>query len=166
VSPIRGSLRKLGCPLISNHPFRIKSYILTSGGINMRKLLVFLGMLVLVATLAPSAALAEGKVEYTWTLSALGQGGWVGGPLFADGTVGGGGAFSFSNGRVLADIAPTTWSENAAGEVTVCFNIIERRGPPGALPPALCFGPATPTGTATKIIFLGDEHIFRVTELQ
>ena len=132
----------------------------------MRKLFIFLGVLVLVATLAPSAALAEGKVEYTWTLSALGQGGWVGGPLFADGTVGGGGAFSFSNGRVLADIAPTTWSENAAGEITVCLNIIERRGPPGALPPALCIGPATPTGTATKIIFLGDEHIFRVTELQ
>jgi len=132
----------------------------------MRKLLVFLGVLVLGATLTPSAALAGGNVEYTWTLVALGQGGWVGGPLFADGTVGGGGAFSIANGQILADISPTTWSENAAGEVTVCFNIIERRGSPGALPQTLCFGPAAPTGTATKIIFLGVEHIFRVTELQ
>ena len=114
----------------------------------------------------PSAALAAGKVEYTWTLSALGQGGWVGGPLFADGTVGGGGAFSIANGQVLADIAPTTWSENAAGEVTVCLHIIERRGQSGALPPGLCIGPVAPTGTATKILVLGEEHIFRVTELQ
>ncbi len=132
----------------------------------MRKLLVFLGVLVLVATLTPSVALAGGKVEYTWTLSDLGQGGWVGGPLFADGTVGGGGAFSIANGQILADISPTTWSENAAGEVTICLNIIERKGPPGALPPALCIGPAAPTGTATKIIIFGEEHIFRVTELQ
>ncbi len=132
----------------------------------MGKLLVFLGVLVLVATLTPQVALAGGKVEYTWTLSELGQGGWVGGPLFADGTVGGGGAFSMANGQILADIAPTTWSENAAGEVTICLNIIERQGPPGVLPPALCIGPAAPTGTATKIIIFGEEHIFRVTELQ
>jgi hypothetical protein len=131
----------------------------------MRKLLVFLGVLVLVATLTPSVALGGGKVEYTWTLAALGQEGWIGGPLFADGTVGGGGAFSAANGQILADFAPTTWSENAAGQVTVCFDIIERRGPPGALPSSLCVGPVAPTGTATKIIFLGEEHIFRLTEL-
>jgi hypothetical protein len=77
-------------------PIRIKSYSLTSGGTNIRKLLVFLGVLVLVATIAPSATLAGAKVEYTWTLATLGQLGWVGGPLFADGTVGGGGTFSTS----------------------------------------------------------------------
>lgn len=103
--------------------------------------------------------------EYTWTLAALGQEGWIGGPLFADGMVGGGGAFSDANGQILADFNPTNWSENAACEVTVCFNIVERRGPP-VLPSSLCVGPVAPTGTATKILFLGEEHIFRVTELQ
>ena len=131
----------------------------------MRRLLVFLGVLILAAASTPSSALAAGKVEYTWTLAALGQEGWIGGPLFADGTVGGGGAFSANNGQVLADFNPTTWSENAAGEVTVCFDILVRRGPP-VLPTSLCFGPVAPTGTATKILFLGEEHIFRLTELQ
>lgn len=130
----------------------------------MRKLLFFLSVLVLVAASTPSAAFAEGKVEYTWTLAALGQQGWIGGPLFADGTVGGGGAFSAANGQILADFAPTNWSENAAGEITVCFDIVERREP-SVLPSSLCVGPVAPTGTATKIIFLGEEHIFRVTEL-
>lgn len=109
---------------------------------------------------------AEGKVEYTWTLVTLGQLGWVGGPLFADGSVGGGGAFSLENGQVLADIDPTTWTENAAGEVTVCLDIVQRKGPAGALPPTLCVGPVAPTGTATKIVFFGKEHIFRVTEIR
>lgn len=131
----------------------------------MRKLLVFLGVLVLVATLIPSVALAAGKVEYTWTLAALGQDGWIGGPLFVDGTVGGGGAFSAANGQLLADFNPTTWSENALGQVTTCFDITVRKGPSGALPPTLCVGPVAPTGTATKILFLGEEHIFRLTEL-
>jgi hypothetical protein len=128
----------------------------------LRKLLVVLAMLVLVAASTPSAVFAAGKVEYTWTIAALGQDGWIGGPLFADGTVGGGGAFSDDNGQTLANFVPTNWFENAAGEVTVCFDIVVKRGD---LPPSLCVGPATPTGTATKILFLGEDHIFRVTEL-
>ena len=130
----------------------------------MRRLMIFLGVLVLIATSAPSTAFAAGKVEYTWTLAALGQEGWIGGPLFSDGTVGGGGAFSDENGKILADFEPTTWSENAAGEVTVCFDIVQKRGP-SVLPSSLCFGPVAPNGTPTKIIFLGEEHIFRLTEL-
>lgn len=109
---------------------------------------------------------AAGKVEYTWTLSTLGQLGWVGGPLFADGTVGGGGAFSLENGQVLADIAPTSWTENAAGEITVCVDIIQRKGPAGALPPTLCIGPVAPTGTPIHMLLLGKDHIFRITEIR
>jgi hypothetical protein len=130
----------------------------------MRKLLVILAVLFLVTTLGSPGALAGGRVEYSWTLAALGQGGWIGGPLFADGTVGGGGAFSAANGQLLADFNPTTWSENAAGLVTVCFDITVRKGPSGVLPPTLCLGPVPPTGTPITIIFAGEEHIFRVTE--
>src|SRR5262245_12106048 len=101
----------------------------------MRKLLLLLGVLVLVTSLTTPVALAGGKVEYTWTLAALGQGGWIGGPLFADGTVGGGGAFSAGNGQLLADFNPTSWSENSLGQVTICFDVTVRKGPSGALPP-------------------------------
>jgi hypothetical protein len=103
-----------------------------------------------------------GDVEYTWTLAALGQGGWIGGPLFEDGTVGGGGAFSTSDGSVVALFRPTTWSENDADEITVCFDVILKKG--AGLPPSLCIGPAEVTGTPIRIDFLGGPHIFRIAE--
>lgn len=111
-----------------------------------------------------SKAKTAGDVEYTWTLAALGQGGWIGGPLFEDGTVGGGGAFSMGNGSVIALFRPTTWSENAAEEITVCFDVILKKG--AGLPPSLCIGPAEVTGTPIRIDFLGGPHIFRITENQ
>ena len=101
-------------------------------------------------------------VEYTWTLAALGQGGWIGGPLFEDGTAGGGGAFSMGDGAVIALFRPTTWSEDAAGQITVCFDVILKKG--SGLPPSLCIGPAEVTGTPILIDILGGPHIFRITE--
>ena len=58
---------------------------------------VVFGML---TTLEASKA-RSAKPEYTWNLVALGQGGWIGGPLFEDGTVGGGGAISLNDGDIL-----------------------------------------------------------------
>jgi hypothetical protein len=109
-------------------------------------------------------AAARGPVEYTWTLAALGQGGWIGGPLFEDGTVGGGGALSVNNGQLVALFRPTTWTENASEEITVCFDVVQKKGPAGALPPTLCVGPAEVTGTPIRMIIFGSEHIFRITE--
>jgi len=109
-----------------------------------------------------SKASTAGPVEYTWTLAALGQGGWIGGPLFEDGTVGGGGAFSMANGSVVALFRPTTWSENAADEITVCFDVILKKG--AGLPSSLCIGPAEVTGTPIRIDLFGDPHVFRITE--
>jgi hypothetical protein len=109
-----------------------------------------------------SKAKTAGHVEYTWTLAALGQGGWIGGPLFEDGTVGGGGAFSTGNGSVIALLKGTTWSENAAEEITVCFDVILKKGE--GLPSSLCIGPAEVTGTPIRIEFLGGPHVFRITE--
>jgi hypothetical protein len=109
-----------------------------------------------------SKARTAGDVEYTWTLAALGQGGWIGGPLFEDGSVGGGGAFSMGNGKVVALFRPTTWSENAADEITVCFDVILKKG--AGLPPSLCIGPAEVTGTPIRIDLFGGPHIFRITE--
>ncbi len=102
------------------------------------------------------------EVAYTWTLAALGQGGWIGGPLFEDGTVGGGGAFSTGNGSVIALFRPTTWSENAADEITVCFDVIPKKG--AGLPSSLCIGPAEVTGTPIQLDLFGGPHVFRITE--
>lgn len=123
-------------------------------------------MLALVVSFGASKVKANGRVEYTWTLAALGQDGWIGGPLFEDGSAGGGGAFSANNGQLLANLDPTNWTEDANGDITVCFDITIRKGPANALPPSLCIGPAAVTGTPTHLLLLGADHIFRITELR
>jgi hypothetical protein len=123
-------------------------------------------MLGLVASLGASRVRAAGPVEYTWTLAALGQDGWIGGPLFEDGSVGGGGAFSDNNGELLAHFSPTEWTEDASGAITVCFDITVQKGPADALPPSLCIGPAAVTGTPVHLELLGEDHIFRITEVR
>jgi hypothetical protein len=100
-------------------------------------------------------------VEYTWTLAALGQGGWIGGPLFEDGSVGGGGALSANNGTLVALFRPTTWSEDDQEMITVCFDVIQKKGT--GLPPAICVSGEV-TGTPTHVTIFGSEHIFRITE--
>jgi hypothetical protein len=125
-----------------------------------------LGVLGLVVSFGASKVRAAGPVEYTWTLAALGQDGWIGGPLFENGSVGGGGAFSDNNGELLAHFNPTGWTEDASGDITVCFDITIRKGPADALPPSLCVGPAEVTGTPVHLELLGEDHIFRITEVR
>ena len=120
----------------------------------------------LAVSFGASKVRAAGPVEYTWTLAALGQDGWIGGPLFEDGTVGGGGAFSDNNGDLLAHFSPTGWTEDASGDITVCFDITISRGPADALPPSLCVGPAEVTGTPVRLQLLGEDHVFRITEVR
>ena len=129
----------------------------------VRITLAILGTFCLSMALSGSHASA-GRVEYTWTLSALGQGGWIGGPLFEDGTVGGGGAFSAGNGSVIARFDPTTWTEDSADRITICFDVTIHKGPAGALPATICMGPADVTGTPVRIQLFGSDHIFRITE--
>jgi hypothetical protein len=130
----------------------------------MRKLILLIAVLALLLLPTASAG-AAGDVEYTWTLAALGQGGWLGGPLFADGTAGGGGAFSVANGQILASFKPVSWTEDADENITVCFSVTIRKGPADALPPLICTPPSPVTGTPVKMIIFGDLHIFRITEV-
>jgi hypothetical protein len=123
------------------------------------------GVLGLVGSFDVSKVRAAGAVEYTWTLVALGQDGWIGGPLFEDGSVGGGGAFSANNGKLLAHFNPTNWTEDDNGDITVCFDITIRKGDADALPTSLCVGPAEVTGTPVHLELLGQDHIFRITEI-
>jgi len=119
----------------------------------------------LVITLGASQA-RSAKPEYTWNLVALGQGGWIGGPLFEDGTVGGGGAIALNNGQILARLEPTGWTEDDDENITVCFDVNIRKGPADALPASLCSPPTQPTGTPVHLDFLGSDHEFRITEIR
>jgi len=119
----------------------------------------------LALLLMPSITAAAGKapVEYTWSLAALGQGGWVGGPLYADGTSGGGGAFSVNNGQFVARIIPTTWTEPVEDTLNICFNVVPIK-PAQAPRSSMCIA-AEVTGTPTMVILFGEPHILRVTEV-
>jgi hypothetical protein len=118
----------------------------------------------MVTTLGPSNA-SSGKPVFTWSLAALGQGGWIGGPLFEDGTAGGGGAISLNNGEILADLDPTSWTEDDDENISVCFDVNVRKGPADALPPSLCSPRSQPT-TPVHLDFLGIDHEFRITKIR
>ena len=120
----------------------------------------------LAVTLGVSKVLAAAPVEYTWNLVALGQGGWIGGPLFEGGSVGGGGAISLNNGEILARLDPAFWTEDGDENISVCFNVTIRKGPADALPPSLCSPPTQPTGTPVHLDFLGIDHNFRITKIR
>ena len=119
----------------------------------------------MVTTLGASKARLA-KPEYTWSLAALGQGGWIGGPLLEDGSVGGGGAIALNHGQILASLDPTGWTEDDDENITVCFDVNIRKGPADALPASLCTPPTQPTGTPVHLNFLGIDHEFRITEIR
>jgi hypothetical protein len=137
----------------------------------MRKLLVFLCLVGLVTSATASVALAASPVEYTWTLAALGQGGWIGGPLFADGTAGGGGNIAVGNGSSIINVRPTSWSEPQPELIDICFTARTIKGDGPATfsfclsdPPTSTLLPVTGTPVKVDLPGLGP-HIVRVTEL-
>ena len=88
----------------------------------MRKSILLVAVVAILVFSTASAAQARGgDVEYTWTLAALGQGGWVGGPLYEDGSAGGGGAYSEDNGEVVARLRAVSWTEDAQGNISICI---------------------------------------------
>ncbi len=129
----------------------------------MRKLILLVAVLA-VLVLPMTSARAAGDVEYTWSLAALGQGGWLGGPLYEDGSAGGGGAFSADNGQIVARLKAVSWTEDADENITVCISATIIKGPADALPSLFCTPPSPVTDTPIKIILFGDPHIFRISE--
>ena len=92
----------------------------------MRKILVLLAVLVLGAVMT-TVAFAGGKANVfaTFSVEQLGQGVWGGGPLFADGTMGGNVAFSAVNGQLIFHDRPIFWLEDdpEPGLITRCFEL-------------------------------------------
>ncbi|HEV2237184.1 MAG TPA: hypothetical protein VGR57_11030 [Ktedonobacterales bacterium] len=110
----------------------------------MKRLVVILTVATFLVFAVHAAALASpgASVVGTFAFADHGQGGWAGGPLLSDGTLGGSGAFSFSTpqGQVVAKITNGFWSGTlATGQtVTLCANLQQIQGPPGFLPPTVC----------------------------
>jgi hypothetical protein len=129
----------------------------------MKRLVASLVLALLLSGALLPVAFARGAgVVGTYTIADHGQGGWAGGPLRADGTVGGGGAVSFSTpaGQVVGLVTGGTWSGTlAAGQtVQVCLDLQQLHGPSGALPPVFC---APIVVDAGPVVLLGTT--FRVT---
>jgi hypothetical protein len=105
----------------------------------MKRMFVLILALMLVGlTATVASAGGNSNVEYTWTLSDLGQGVWGGGPLYADGSTAGNLAFSGFNGQLVFQLRPTSWHEVVPGEVVdICFALHEIKGSTG-FPSAYC----------------------------
>jgi hypothetical protein len=105
----------------------------------MRKstLLIAVAAMLLVST-ASAARASGGDVEYTWTLAALGQGGWTGGPLYEDGSAGGGEAYSDDNGDVVARLRAVSWTEDAQENISICISTTFIKGFDPDLPLFFC----------------------------
>ncbi len=132
----------------------------------MRRWMAGLGLaaaLLLGAGATGVIAAGASDVVGTFTLADNGQGGWAGGPLLADGTVGGGGALSFANGQVIAKVRGDSWSRAGSQAVNICFDVTQTKGPAGAAgPPVQCFTLPV-TGTPIKVSMGGETTVIRVT---
>jgi hypothetical protein len=95
----------------------------------MRKIVLIAGAVALSTGLITSVAFASGPVVAgSYTITDLGQGGRGGGPLYADGSIGGGGSFSFGDGQNVGSIQGTTWTNNNDGTATLCFTDTATKG--------------------------------------
>jgi hypothetical protein len=100
--------------------------------------------------LPASAASASPVPVGNYAIADLGQGGWAGGPMYADGTLGGGGAFSFLNGQEILRIVSGTWTADSSG-VTLCANTTAIKDPLGLAGSQLCLGPVSANVGPQKI---------------
>lgn len=97
---------------------------------------------------------AQSNIVGTYTTDDNGQGGWGGGPLYADGTLGGGGGISFNNGQEIGRVVSGTWhvdSSVAFSALDVCFTIQPVKDPLNILSGTLCVGPIPTDGHPHKI---------------
>ena len=130
----------------------------------MRFAVVVVGALLLgVGALASvAAASSPPAVVGNYTFDDHGQGAWAGGPLYADGTVGGGGAFSFGNGQNVGSVQAVSWAPAGPGLVTMCFMDTATKGQL-LFPSPLCF-PLPTSNTPLVVSFApGEGSTLKVT---
>ena len=129
----------------------------------MRTIRVLAGVLLLSAFFLTTVASAGSpKVAGTYSFDDLGQRGWGGGPLNSDGTIGGGGSFSYGNGQNVGKIQAVSWASAGPGLVNLCFTDTATKGQLLFPSPACFVAPVT----GTPIIISeapGEETLLRVT---
>jgi len=122
---------------------------------------------------------AAGTVVGTYTIADHGQGGWGGGPLYTDGSIGGGGALSYFDGQEVGVVtggvwklnshcpagtidilagAPATGTGNGLGDgFTLVLKVRAIKDPLGQMALPLCFsplplgGPVVVQGTTIRV---------------
>ncbi len=92
---------------------------------------------------ATAASAAPPPVVGHYAIADLGQGSHTGGPMYADNTLGGGGAISgFLNGQqIILVITSGSWSGDAADGVVLCVTVRAIKDPFGEAPGPLCLPP-------------------------
>src|SRR5258708_17541053 len=97
---------------------------------------------------------AQSNIVGTYTVADNGQGGWAGGPLYANGILGGTGAVSFNNGQEVGKVVSGTWqvdSSVAFSALDICFTIQPVKDPLNILSGTVCFGPIPQDSQPHKI---------------
>jgi hypothetical protein len=126
----------------------------------MRRITCVLVLVIAAIAATATAAIAApaGGVVGSYTISDLGQGGWAGGPLYADGTLGGGGAVAFSTsaGTEVWRVTGGTWTPTG-NTITVCVAGQPIHDPAGAFDLPFCVpiipdaGPVVVDGTLIRV---------------
>jgi hypothetical protein len=125
----------------------------------MRQIIFSFALVLAVLAFGAAGAKATLSVVGSYTISDLGQGGWAGGPLYADGRVGGGGAVAFSTpfGTENWRVTGGTWTPTG-DKITICVTGQPIHDPVGI--PILPFcAPIAPNSGPTVI----DGTLIRVT---
>ncbi len=129
----------------------------------MRKLLLISSIVLVLLSAVSFTVFASPVVDFSWTLSDLGQGCWGGGALDAGGAVSGSGSCVFNNGQVDLLLTPTSWSMPFPGFVDLCANATILKG--GSGQSSMCLGPLPVTGGPVKITLPGNDGqtLIRIT---
>jgi len=122
----------------------------------LRGIIALAGALALAVSSFAAVASASGPgIVGTYSFDDLGQGAWGNGPLYADGSVGGGGHFSYENGQDVGIVTATGWTSAGPGLITLCFTDTPTKGD-ALFPSPSCFTLPI-TGTPIKIQVPGSE---------
>jgi hypothetical protein len=132
----------------------------------MKKFLVA-AVAVCSMVLAMTSPVFANSVVGTYTIADNGQGGWSGGPLLSDGTLGGGGGVSFLNGLEVGKIVSGTWRADLSVTppiVDICLTTQPIKDPLNMLSGTMCFPPIPADGLPHKVASpMGGTTIFRVS---
>jgi hypothetical protein len=117
---------------------------------------------VVVLSRAPIASATSAVVVGSFNFVDLDQGGWAAGPLYADGSVGGSGHFSFDNGENVGTITALSWEPAGPDAVIMCFSDANTKGTVPLFPSPMCV--PLPVGSPTIVSLApGERSLIRVT---